>query len=178
MTITTGTPPSPEQTADRAAMIDILNLHCRGLDRLDEAALTACYWPDAEVDYGSYAGPAQDFARLVLTALKDSYQLTRHVISNTLVDLQLPRARCETYVNADHLLPTATRELCFGGRYLDLLEKRDGQWRILHRRVVIDWASMRELEDLRGSEAFAAMTRGDRGTADPLHALLARGGPA
>lgn len=178
MATKTGTPPSPGEISDRLAIADILHLHCRALDRLDATVLQSCYWPDAEVNYGSYVGPAQAFAELVVGALKDSYELTRHVLSNNLVDLQPGRARSETYVNADHLLAGAAQEMCFGGRYLDLLEKRDGQWRILHRRVVIDWARTRELEDLRDSEAFSAMARGGHGTADPLYDLLTQGGTA
>ena len=177
MTTEAGAPPTPEQIADRLAIIDVLTLHCRGLDRLDPTVLRQCYWPEAEVDYGSYVGSARDFADLVTTALGESYELTRHVISNTLIDLQLPRAHSETYVNADHLLAGAAQEMCFGGRYLDLLEQRDGQWRILHRRVVMDWARKREMADLRGSEAFAAMAKGGHGTADPLYKLLAQGRP-
>jgi hypothetical protein len=95
-----------------------------------------------------------------------------------LIDLQASRALCETYVNADHLLPGAALEMCFGGRYLDLLEKREGVWRILHRRVVIDWAKTREIEDLRGTEAFAAMAQGAHGAADPLNNFLSNGGTA
>ena len=178
MTTIPGAPPPPGEIADRQAIADILHLHCRGLDRLDRAVLQSCYWPDAEVDYGDYVGPARDFAELVITALADSYELTRHLVSNTLVDLQAPRARCESYVSADHLLPGAAREMCFGGRYLDLMEQRDGQWRLLHRRVVMDWAKTRELEDLRNSKAFATLARGGHGRADPLHDLLTSGGPA
>ena len=176
MTTKPGNPPSPEEMPDRQAIADILHLHCRGLDRLDGPALQSCYWPDAEVDYGSYVGPAQDFAGLVVAALQGNYELTRHALSNMLIDLQASRARCETYVNADHLLPDAALEMCFGGRYLDLLEKRDGQWRILHRRVVMDWAKTREIEDLRNSEAFAAMAKGGHGSADPLQPFLSDGG--
>ncbi|MNR69080.1 hypothetical protein D3C85_1940640 [compost metagenome] len=33
----------------------------------------------------------------------------------------------------------APSNVLLGGRYLDLLEKRQGQWRILRRRVVFDW---------------------------------------
>ena len=176
MTTKARIPPSPEEMSDRQAIADILHLHCRGLDRADSAALQSCYWPDAEVDYGNYEGPAQDFAGLVVAALKDNYELTRHALSNMLVDLQASRAHCETYVKADHLLRGAALEMCFGGRYLDLLEKRDGQWRILHRRVVMDWVKTREMEDLRSSEAFAAMAKGAHGSDDPLHNFLGNGG--
>ncbi len=36
MTEETGTTPHPEQIADRVAIHEVLNLHCRGLDRQDK----------------------------------------------------------------------------------------------------------------------------------------------
>ena len=176
MTIDPGTPPTPENIADRMAITDILHNHCRGLDRQDSSLLKTCYWPEAEVDYGSYRGPAQMFAELVVGALGDSYELTRHCIGNILIDLGDDTARVESYVNADHLHNGAALEMCFAGRYLDLLEKRDGQWRVLHRQVVMDWSRTREVDDQRDSEAFAALSKGGHGTDDPLHPFLARGG--
>lgn len=176
MTDQAGTPPAPAALSDHQAIADLIHLHCRGLDRLDVSVLQSCYWPDAQVDYGDYVGPAQGFAELVVAALKSSYELTRHTVSNTLAELDLPRARCESHVNADHLLPGADREMCFAGRYLDLLEKRKGQWRILHRRVVIDWARVRQMQDLRDKEGFARLARGGHGSDDPLHHFL-RGDP-
>jgi hypothetical protein len=175
MTIDQGTPPTMEKIADRMAITDILHNHCRGLDRRDSNLLKSCYWPEAEVDYGSYRGPAQMFAELVVGALGDSYELTRHCIGNTVIDLRDGTAHVESYVNADHLLIGAALEMCFAGRYLDLLEKRDGQWRVLHRQVVMDWSRTREVDDQRDSEAFAALSKGGHGTDDPLHPFLASG---
>ena len=59
----------------------------RGLDRLDAATLKACYWPEADVDYGSYKGSAQVFADLVVVALADGYELTRHGLGNQVIDI-------------------------------------------------------------------------------------------
>lgn len=175
MTADPGIPPSVEELANRMAISDVLYSHCRGLDRLDAARLKACYWPEAEVDYGSYKGPAQAFADLVMEALGGAYDLTRHSISNTLIDLQGGTARCESYVNADHLMQGASSEMCFGGRYLDLLERRAGSWKILHRQVVMDWSRTRELVDERDSEALTDLAKGSRDRSDPLYRFLARG---
>ncbi|MEP5567904.1 MAG: nuclear transport factor 2 family protein [Halioglobus sp.] len=171
-----GIPPETAEMADRLAIIDVLLLHSRSLDRLDGSALQSCYWPEAEVDYGSYKGPAHPFASLVVDALGSAYELTRHSISNTLVSLNGTSARCESYVNADHLLPGGGQEMSFAGRYLDLLEKRDGQWRMLHRQVVMDWSRTRDIEDERNSEAFLPLAKGSHDAQDPLHAFLSAGG--
>ena len=160
------------QITDRLAISEVLHSHCRGLDRSDSALLQSCYWPGAEVDYGSYKGPAAAFADLVVQALAGGYELTRHCIGNILVAFEGNQARVESYVNAAHLLPGGTQEMCFGGRYLDHLEKRDGQWRMLHRRVVMDWSRTTSIEDERESEAFAALAKGSNGASDPLHTFL------
>jgi hypothetical protein len=172
MTDQIGTPPSPEQIADRLAIQDVLHLHCRGLDRLDAAALQNAYWPDGEVDYGSFKGKAHQFAQLVVAALGEAYALTRHSLSNTLVDFSGTLAHCESSVAASHLLPGTEEEMLFYGRYLDKLEKRAGCWKILQRQVVIDWCKRFPIQDERNSEAFAALARGAHLAIDPLYAFL------
>jgi hypothetical protein len=174
MATTIGSTPSAQDMADRLAIQDILSSHCRGLDRLEEPLLQSCYWPDAEVDYGSYKGPAPQFAALVVPALQDSYELTRHCLGNTSIafDDCGNQARSECYVEAAHLLQGAREEMLFSGRYLDRLEKRDGQWKLLHRQVVIDWSRRQPVVDERGSEAFIDLARGGHGSADPSHTFL------
>ena len=51
MTDDTGLVPDPARIADTLAVQEVLSMHSRGLDRLDQAALQACYWPGAEVDF-------------------------------------------------------------------------------------------------------------------------------
>ena len=167
-----GITPTLEQVADRLAIQDVLHLHCRGLDRLDKSAIESAYWPDAEVDYGSYKGSAHIFAGLVVGALGQAYELTRHSLSNTLVTFSNNRAWSESSVHAAHLLQGAREEMLFYGRYLDKLEKRDGQWKILHRQVVIDWSKRLQVEDERDGEAFGALAKGAHLDTDPLYPFL------
>jgi ketosteroid isomerase-like protein len=172
MTPSIGTPPTPAQIADRLAIQDLLHLHCRGLDRHDPAAIQSTYWPDAEVDYGSFKGNAQLFAELVVGALSGTYELTRHSLSNTLISFAGDTALCESSVSAGHLLPGAETEMLFYGRYLDKLEKRSGQWKILHRQVVMDWSKRMKVEDERQTDAFRDMAKGAHVDADPLYPFL------
>lgn len=163
---------SPENIADRLAITDVLLKHCRGLDRGDGALIQSCYWEGAEVDYGSYKGPADAFAELVVQALAGGYELTRHCIGNTLVAIDGDRARSESYVDAAHLMHGGEQEMRFGGRYLDRLEKREGDWRLLHRQVVMDWSRTTAITDERSSEAFEALAKGRNDAGDPLHLFL------
>jgi hypothetical protein len=163
------------QTADRLAIADTLYLHSRGLDRLDAAVLRDAYWPESEVDYGSYKGNAHVFAELVIGALSQQYELTRHSLSNTLIELSGSSALCESCVHAGHLLPGAKEELLFYGRYLDKMEKRSNQWKILHRQVVVDWIKRHAVVDERNSDAFDALAKGARRDSDPLYSFLTSG---
>ena len=172
MTIEAGTTPSSEEIADRLAIHDILSIHSRGLDRLDADSIQSAYWPDADVDYGSYKGNAHIFAGLVVGALEGQYELTRHCLSNTLINFSKNCALCESNVNAGHLLAGAEEEMLFYGRYLDKLEKRDGRWKILHRQVVVDWSKRIAVQDERESEAFAALAKGAHLGEDPLYPFL------
>ena len=172
MTSDTGEIPAEASILDRLAIEDTLHSHCRGLDRCDAQLLTSCYWPDAEVDYGSYKGPARDFAALVVHALGESYELTRHRISNILISFNGVTASVESYVCAVHLLPGGEQEMRFEGRYLDTLEKRDNRWAMRYRQVVMDWSDTRSVIDGRDSEAFSALAKGCNDKRDPLYPHL------
>jgi hypothetical protein len=164
--------PSPAELADRLAIQDVLHLHCRGLDRLDKEAIQCAYWPQAEVDYGTYKGSAHIFAELVVSALGQTYALTRHSMSNTLISFSGHVARSETCVHAAHLLLGAQEEMLFYGRYLDRLEKRNDRWKIMHRQVVMDWSKRLPVQDERNGEAFAALAKGAHRDTDPLYPFL------
>ncbi len=172
MTADIGITPTVAQIADRLAILDVLHLHCRGLDRLDKHAIQTAYWPEAEVDYGSYRGGAHIFAELVVEALGQTYELTRHSLSNPLVRLSGNDAHSESSVSAGHLLLGAKEEMLFYGRYLDRLEKRHGRWKILHRQVVMDWSKNMPVQDQRSGAAFADLAKGAHFGGDPLYAFL------
>ena len=50
-------------------------------------------------------------------------------------------AKVETHVVSYHRVNMGTeeRDTCIGGRYLDVMEKRGGEWRIAERTMLYDW---------------------------------------
>ncbi|NQX89581.1 MAG: nuclear transport factor 2 family protein [Halioglobus sp.] len=173
MALQTGKTPDTAEVAERMAILDILNLHSRGLDRLDEATIRAAYWPDAQVDYGRFKGEARVFANLIIGVLGGQYALTRHALSNTLVTFEGNFAYSETCVHAGHLLQGGGEELLFYGRYLDRLEKRTGHWKIVYRQVVMDWSKRYSVRDERDGDAFGALAKSGHYNNDPLYPFLA-----
>jgi hypothetical protein len=124
---------------DRQAILDVIMRHARGHDRHDTDLMNACFWDDGVDEHGQFvtAGPEYgDWANKTHTA---GYFLHMHNITNHTCEIDGDTAHCETYV-IGALLPRSApgRAKFVSGRYLDRLERRDGQWRILVRRTTIE----------------------------------------
>jgi hypothetical protein len=162
---------------DQQEIRDCLSRYCRGIDRRDRALLESVYWPDATDDHVSYVGLAPGFIDWVLPLL-ENMELTQHLLGQTLIQLDGEAAAAETYFSAYHRMLVAG-ELCnvwFGGRYVDRFEKRVGNWRLAHRRVVGDWHRS-EAAPANGWDSFSMgpfplRNTGTGNDADPSIALL------
>ncbi len=81
-------------------------------------------------------------------------------------------AGSEAYFIAHHRSRVPDSELptivALGGRYLDRFEKRDGDWRLVHRILVKDWQDTRPYSDVRVKAYKVA--RADRD--DPSYGIL------
>lgn len=163
---------TPEQLADRQAILDTLYTHSRGLDRADGEIVKSAYWSEAEVDYGAFKGSAHQFADIIGPALCSQYELTQHNLGQSYIELDGTSAKTETYVHARHLAIGAEEELNFAGRYLDTLERRDNEWKIIHRQVVMDWSLRSAVTDERSGEAFGALSKGCNDKQDPSYAFF------
>ena len=126
--------------ADRLAIIHILTVYSRGIDRCDLETLKTTFWPDGTAQYGDQPQNAHAWAAATVAALKGMNR-TFHSLSNMLITLDGDTARGETYCTAYHEVagPDGPIEMVVGGRYLDRLEKRNGEWRIASRLYVMDW---------------------------------------
>ena len=131
-------PPAPEECE---AIRQVIYGYCRGIDRCDREALERCYWPEAIDDHATYVGPAAEFIGFALAAVRP--MVTQHMIGNVLIESAGDdAARVESYFQAIHRLPAQDgappMEWVLYGRYLDRFERRDGEWRILHRMLAIE----------------------------------------
>lgn len=127
--------------ADRLAIADVLCRYARGIDRCDEELLRSVWWEGAQADYGSGPTDAGDWSGAVVSALA-AMRRTQHFLGNMLVDISGNSATAETYCRAYHEVDgeSGPDEMEVGGRYLDRLEKRGGEWRIAERKYVLDWS--------------------------------------
>ena len=122
---------------DRQAILDCLNRYNRGVDRCDDELLLSAYHEDATECHGTFTGPPAAFAHSIRPA-QASWAGSQHHITNHLVEIQGDVANAETYFIVLSQRHGDEKVGLVGGRYLDRLERRDGNWRIALRVVVID----------------------------------------
>lgn len=125
---------------DREKIRDVIARLARGEDRRDAAAITAAYWPDSRTDYGVFEGSFDDYLAWVVPGA-EAIKNTQHVLGQSVIELDGETALVETHVNSYHRVDMGAgdRDTLIGGRYLDRMEKRNGEWRIAQRTMLYDW---------------------------------------
>ena len=130
-----------QELLDRKACEDVLMRYGRTLDWLDGEGHESCFWPDAQIDYGFFQGCGADWVPTVME-IEAAAPHRWHVSTGAMVQIRGDKARGECYGLSVGTSKNEQGELVdtmFGGRYLDELEKRDGQWRISKRSYIADW---------------------------------------
>ena len=123
---------------DRQDILDCLTRYCRGVDRLDKQLLLSAYHPDARDDHGVFVGNPEAFWDWVHGVHSAGQKLTMHTILNHTCEIEGDVAHSETYCifygqNVDDSFDIV------GNRYIDRLERRDGEWRIADRVCASEW---------------------------------------
>jgi len=121
---------------------DAIARYARGVDRADGELLHSCYWDEAVEEHGSnYAGPARAYVDGAIQRLQGTMPMMHHIGSIHIAFEGDDHAFVETY-----LLTFARFEkdgepwdTLTGGRVFDKFEQRDGEWRIIHRKIAFDW---------------------------------------
>lgn len=114
----------------------------RGEDRRDADLLKASYWPEAKVDFGVFQGSFSEYLAWVVPGA-DAITNTQHVVAQSHIELDGASGRAETQVVSYHRINMGEgeRDTVIGGRYLDLFEQREDEWRIASRTMLYDWYS-------------------------------------
>ena len=172
--------PNLQQLWDSEQIRQCLYRYCRGIDRMDEAALRSVAWPEGPDQHGAFKGSASEFVDWALTVLPHIERAV-HQVHNVMITFENgSAATVESVFTALHRQPDDDGSLVvlhMCGRYLDRFEKRDGDWRIAARQVVFDWIEKSAPTPGAHPDRFAARTPvGGRFPNDPLYAFLGRNG--
>ena len=159
----------------------VLMRYARGIDRRDFALVASCYHPGATDDHGSFRGTIEEFIPWVRTSL-ERFDTTMHFLGNVLIDLE-PRpepdsgvevAHVETYCVAYHRLRDRDVDSIAGLRYVDRFERREGEWRIADRTIVVEW---NRVDDVVSPGFGPDYTRGAQDHTDLVYRHLSREHP-
>jgi len=124
-----------------AAIRDLQNVYCRAYDRVDMELLRSCFHPDATFDFGFFSGGLDAFIEMSEAGMPN-FVSTTHATANQLVEVSGDRAWAEHYAVTILRLPAgedgSQSEMVSNVRYVDKVECRDGDWRIVHRVLLMD----------------------------------------
>jgi hypothetical protein len=123
---------------DRMQIRDCMARYIRGVDRHDVELMETAFWPDAQLNYtNGFSGGRDEFIAWANNLHETLYARHQHHIANQHVDLDAGGdvAHVESYVI--YLLRTPEGRQDFGaGRYIDIIERRDSEWRIALREFI------------------------------------------
>ena len=123
---------------DQQELASLVTRVCRAVDRCDEELLLSCYHPDAIDDHGSVKGSPTDLlAHLRKATMDPARGPVQHSVTNMLFDVRGDEAWGESYVESRVVMPDGTLQVGMG-RYVDRYQRRQGEWRIAHRRVILE----------------------------------------
>ncbi len=126
---------------DRQDIIDCLTRFSRGMDRFDRDLFLSAFHPDATIAAGDFVGGPAELYDWASAMHEQGQSATHHNLLNHTCDIDGDRAHTETY----YLFAARNRDdsnWLAGGRYLDRLERRAGQWRIALRTNAIEWSGL------------------------------------
>ena len=130
-----------DELLSEAAIRNIQICYCRAIDRMDFDLLRTCFHSDATADYGFFTGGVDEFIAMAKDGLR-SYVSTTHFTGNQLVEVNGDSAWAEHYTVATHRCPAdengPLRDFVTIVRYVDRLERREGNWRIAKRVLILD----------------------------------------
>lgn len=126
---------------DRQDILDCLIRFSRGMDRFDRALFLTAFHPDAIIDAGEFVGGPEKLYEWASDLHERGQSSTHHGLLNHSCEIDGDVAHAETY----YLFTGRNRDetnWIAGGRYVDRLERRDGQWRIALRCNAVEWSGM------------------------------------
>lgn len=129
-----------QRVVDKFEIIEVASAACHCRDKGDWETLEGCFTLGATVHISWHSGAARDFiARSKgMAAAKRPGEHSKHMLGGPRVTLRGSRAAAEydVVLHQRRLLDGVELDFATWSRYLDLLEKGDGAWKI-HRRTAI-----------------------------------------
>jgi ketosteroid isomerase-like protein len=149
---------TPEETADRVAIRELIDAYARAADRRDADGQMALFTPDTHfvvyMDARSSEPSMELHSRGKLASVFDDlnrYVATTHFNGQSTVTISGAAATGESYCLAHHVSVEGDERTIMVAaiRYRDTFTKSDGTWLFSERRLYVDWTDTRPIASQR-----------------------------
>lgn len=136
---------------DRTQILDCISRHARGCDRHDIDLITSAYHSDGVDEHGHAVNSGPDYGEWANQTHAETSRVHTHNITTHTCEIDGDTAHAESYVIVVLIGVDAKSAQFITGRYLDRLERRDGQWRIAVRRSTVEGMFLADARVLQSS---------------------------
>lgn len=159
-----------QEISDRQAIFECIKRNSRGNDRFDAELTASSYHEDGLHEVGRNRVPGPSYGTHANAAHGKLFEANLHNVTMHLCEIDGDVAHAESYSLGMFLDKGCETGRVLAGRYIDRLEKRDGEWRIALRRSTVEIA-------LEGKAALptgallpgSGYLRGNRDRTDPSY---------
>ena len=127
-----------QYTRDLEALRNLGQRYARAADARDYDTVGDLFHPDAVIDGLRGSSPLAEYLEMSRST-PPAYAQSMHVLGDPLIELAVgaDEATLDTYAVVYQVGATSEGggNATLGVRYLDVVERRDGEWRIRHRRT-------------------------------------------
>ncbi|MED5813643.1 nuclear transport factor 2 family protein [Mycolicibacterium sp. 050232] len=136
---------------DRTEILDCVARHARGCDRHDIDLITAAYHPDGVDEHGHAVNAGPEYGGWANATHAETSRVHTHNITTHTCETAGDTAHAESYVIVVLIGTDGKSAQFITGRYIDRLERRDGQWRIAVRRSTVEGMFLADARVLQSS---------------------------
>lgn len=126
---------------DRQDIYDCQVRFSRGMDRFDRDLFLSAFHHDAVISAGIFVGDPVALYDWAAPMHGKGQVSTQHNLFNHSCEIDGDIAHCETYYQFVGRNRDEANWLA-GGRYIDRMERRHGEWKIAYRTNAIEWSGM------------------------------------
>lgn len=126
---------------DRQDILDCVTRISRAIDRFDRELFLSGYHVDALIDAGEFVGDPAKVYDGGAALHEQGQSTTLHHLTNHTCEIDGDAAHAETYWQYSGRNRDGTNWVA-EGRYVDRLERREGEWKIAFRCTLLEWSGM------------------------------------
>ena len=158
-----------EYVKDRWAILDCIMRQSRGHDRHDLDLMASVYHPEGVDEHRPVVKSGAEYGEYANNAHTSIFIDHLHNITTHNCEIDGGVAHAESYVIGTMRVKDRKTVVVIGGRYLDRLEKRGGEWKIALRRCTIEWSMNGDTSALEKG-GFAGFVKGTWDQSDASYA--------